>query len=147
MISGTTIQKKDNSRRWIHISAYCGPSGPQSRTVWGIDNHFRHELYQNSDINYKTSEEKKNHPAPYADRSTSQANRPPVQKQTNLKVPKSVKWILVSTWSIWRHDRTVRIILYLASNDTFNASIAIDITVTTDRCDPVVDLARADRPN
>jgi hypothetical protein len=41
--------------------------------------------------------------------------------------------------TIWRHDRTIRVRLYLTSDNTFNAIIAIDIAVVTDHCDPTID--------
>jgi hypothetical protein len=49
--------------------------------------------------------------------------------------------------TVRRHDRTLHIRLYLTSDDIFNAIIAIKIVVITNRCDSVVDLVGADRPD
>jgi hypothetical protein len=53
----------------------------------------------------------------------------------------------VHMWTVWRHDRTVCVRLYLISDDTFNVIIDVDIAVVTYRCDPVVDLAGANCPD
>ncbi len=47
--------------------------------------------------------------------------------------------------TVQRHDQTIRVRLYLTSDDAFNAIIAVDIAVITDRCDLAVDLAGLDR--
>jgi hypothetical protein len=68
-------------------------------------------------------------------------NRASIGNQTNLRVPDLVKGILASTWIIRRHDWTVHNRLYLTSDNTFNAIIAI----VTNCCNPVIDLTGADR--
>jgi hypothetical protein len=52
-----------------------------------------------------------------------------------------VRTVQLHAQTIWKHDRTVRVKLYLASDDVFNAMI----TVIIDRCDLAVDLVGVDR--
>jgi hypothetical protein len=42
---------------------------------------------------------------------------------------------------------TIYVRLYLTSSNTINAIIVVDIVITTDCCDPVVDPAGVDRPD
>jgi hypothetical protein len=72
---------------------------------------------------------------PSSDRPPSGADRSPIENQRNPKVTGSVKFIFsVLTDRLGARPNHPRL-LYLISDDTFNALIAVDITVTADRCD------------
>jgi hypothetical protein len=71
------------------------------------------------------------------------ADRPPVENQKNPKVPDSEKIIYIIHVSRWRHDRTIRVWLYVTYDDTFN----VIIVVTTNCSKSGRWYAGADRPN
>jgi hypothetical protein len=106
----------------------CGLSGPFRQTVRDTSVYLGQELCKFHNFYYGLSDGKKS-----IVRDQARTVRPlgvdrlPVENQKNPKVPGSVKFI----FSVLANSPRL---LYLTSDDTFNALIVVDITITADRC-------------
>jgi hypothetical protein len=108
-----------------------------------------------SEINYvkyifilQTVSRKDKYPmTPCANRPASRTDCPTIERQNNPKVSGSIKWIMPDIWTVRRHDRTIRVKLYLTFDDTFNAIIAVDAINIIDRSKSSCWWAGAGRPD
>jgi hypothetical protein len=124
-----------------------GPSGPFRRTVHDTSVNLGQELCKFQIFYYELSEGEKS-TIWYQEWTVWPlgVDHPPVENHKNTKVPSLVKFILASSRTVrgaWSdHPR----LLYLTSNDVFNALIAVDIAIIAECCDSSRWYAGADRP-
>jgi hypothetical protein len=79
-------------------------------------------------------EKKEHRPRPSTDRPASCADHPPIENQRNPKVTGSVKFISSVLANRPGCTGGSSRLLYLTSDNIFNALIAVDIAFTADHC-------------
>jgi hypothetical protein len=128
---------------FLEKSPMSGSSMPFQRTVRDTSMHLGEELRWKPHFYYELSEGEKSIICDQA-RTVRPlgADHLHIENQKTLKVPGSVKFILTSSRTVWDAWPDYPQILYLTSNDTFNALIAI----TADRCNSSCWCAGVDHP-
>jgi hypothetical protein len=111
------------------------PFGPFRRTVRDTRGPWAGTM-QKHKLTLRTIRRRSKHrPGPGSDRPASGVDRSVVEKTENPEVKGSVKCIFSVLADCPRCTASHPRLLYLTSDDTLNALVAVDIVVTADRCD------------
>jgi hypothetical protein len=121
-----------------------GPyDGLSTTPMWASDRN-----YAKHSFTLQTVQRRREHrPGPSLDRPPQTRTVRSLKNQKNLKVEGWVKCILASSQIVRGALLDCPWLLYLTSNDAFNALVAVDIAVTVDHCNFSRWCAGADRPD